>query len=240
MIGDICHIRAAEADGPRFDKSMTNETRRQEPNLLLMCTVHHRKIDREWKTYTVAKLAKMKADHEAHFSEIEGTLTRRFEEQLTDETDAIVVTEPTTFARFNAVIEAYLDDAERIEIARGQIADYSARLRLLPDADRKLVAAAIRRATKVGGRRVFGAPSITVHARKFGDVHGIGQTRVKRFCETLGRHGLGGLHETFGDHEVRLNDPSEYVHWMDVVAFAESADIDIDEFVIHLRFGLLD
>lgn len=41
----IAHIRAASADGPRFDPTMTDDERRQFDNLLLLCHSHHAEVD---------------------------------------------------------------------------------------------------------------------------------------------------------------------------------------------------
>lgn len=37
IIGQIAHITAANSRGPRFDPTMTNEERRDLPNLLMFC-----------------------------------------------------------------------------------------------------------------------------------------------------------------------------------------------------------
>lgn len=239
MVGDICHIRAAEKKGPRFDKSMTNETRRAGANLLLMCVVHHRKIDREAKTYTVEKLERIKREHEKRFSEVKDTLTRRFEEQYQDETDSLEPTLPTTFGRFNASTKAGLE-SEQIDEAARQIAKYVRKLGLLPEDDRKLLSALVRRARKVG-RRVLGDTSASVHADEFAKTHGASKARINRFGQTLERHGLGNLYEVDpGVHNVGLNDPSHYVGWMDIGKFCEKMDLELDEIAVQLRFGLLD
>lgn len=41
----IAHIRAANADGPRFDPTMTDDERRLLDNLLLLCHSHHAEVD---------------------------------------------------------------------------------------------------------------------------------------------------------------------------------------------------
>ena len=44
VIGHVCHIEAALPDGARFNAQMTNEQRRAESNLVLMCGGHHKSI----------------------------------------------------------------------------------------------------------------------------------------------------------------------------------------------------
>lgn len=69
FIGQICHIEAAEEGGERFNPNMTNEERRSFDNLMLMCYEHH-VVTNNVAEYPVAKLKKMKKDHEDKFSGI--------------------------------------------------------------------------------------------------------------------------------------------------------------------------
>lgn len=63
--GEVCHIRAQAAGGPRYDASQTDAERHASENLVIMCPGHHKVIDSDVSTYSVAMLQKMKADHEA-------------------------------------------------------------------------------------------------------------------------------------------------------------------------------
>jgi hypothetical protein len=67
FIGQVCHIEAADEGGERFNPDMTNEQRRHVSNLMLMCYPHHRETN-DVDAYPVAKLKKMKQDHEGRFS----------------------------------------------------------------------------------------------------------------------------------------------------------------------------
>jgi hypothetical protein len=64
FIGEICHIKAASPNGPRYDPKQTAAERHAYENLVLMCANHHSMIDNDPDTYTVDSLASMKADHE--------------------------------------------------------------------------------------------------------------------------------------------------------------------------------
>ena len=64
VTAEICHIRALNSKGPRYDKSQTPEERNAAANLILMCGRHHKIIDSEPRTYTVAVLQKYKQEHE--------------------------------------------------------------------------------------------------------------------------------------------------------------------------------
>jgi len=64
VTGIVCHIRARNPGGPRFDKKQTAEQRHAFENLLLLCARHSKVIDSEPRRYTVARLQEMKSAHE--------------------------------------------------------------------------------------------------------------------------------------------------------------------------------
>ncbi|HEY3853670.1 MAG TPA: hypothetical protein VGO67_04670 [Verrucomicrobiae bacterium] len=63
-MGEVCHIRAQNAGGPRFDSKQTEEKRHSFENLILLCSVHHRVVDDQLGTYSVELLSDMKEMHE--------------------------------------------------------------------------------------------------------------------------------------------------------------------------------
>jgi hypothetical protein len=65
IVGKICHIKAASPEGPRYDPNQTAEERHGYDNLILMCGNHHTIIDDDLESYSVERLIKMKATHEA-------------------------------------------------------------------------------------------------------------------------------------------------------------------------------
>ena len=64
FVGKICHIEAAEPDGPRFNVDSDDEKGRSFENLMLMCYKHHRETD-DVEVYDEESLKKMKHEHEA-------------------------------------------------------------------------------------------------------------------------------------------------------------------------------
>lgn len=56
LVGEIAHIKAALPDGARFDDDMSNEQRRAEANLLLMCANDHTAIDSDATSWPVSTL----------------------------------------------------------------------------------------------------------------------------------------------------------------------------------------
>lgn len=65
VVGRICHVKARQPQGPRYDSSQSEEARHGFDNLLLMCPIHHDVIDDDPESYTVDRLLKMKATHES-------------------------------------------------------------------------------------------------------------------------------------------------------------------------------
>jgi hypothetical protein len=68
LIAQVCHIEAAEAGGERFNPTQSDEERRDYANLLILCYPHHVETD-DINEYPVARLRKIKADHEAVFGQ---------------------------------------------------------------------------------------------------------------------------------------------------------------------------
>ena len=65
VTGEICHIKAASPDGPRYDTNQSDEERHGFDNLLLMCPAHHKVIDDDDEAYTVERLHDLKQRHES-------------------------------------------------------------------------------------------------------------------------------------------------------------------------------
>ena len=63
IVGEICHIKANHAGGPRYDRNQTDEERNDFSNLILLCSTDHTRIDSDEKTYTVEYLQTIKAAH---------------------------------------------------------------------------------------------------------------------------------------------------------------------------------
>jgi hypothetical protein len=75
-IAELCHIKAANEGGPRYDSNQTDEERRSPDNLLFMCHRHHKETDDLIK-YPPNELQKIKANHELQFKE--------YSKQISDE-----------------------------------------------------------------------------------------------------------------------------------------------------------
>lgn len=62
VTGEICHIKARKAGGPRYDALQTEEQRNSFENLVLMCPTHHVVIDADEESYSVERLSRLKTD----------------------------------------------------------------------------------------------------------------------------------------------------------------------------------
>jgi hypothetical protein len=65
LTGEVCHIKGARPGSARFDPSQSDIERHAYANLVLMCPTHHTVIDDDEEAYTVERLHKIKAAHEA-------------------------------------------------------------------------------------------------------------------------------------------------------------------------------
>src|SRR5216683_4619143 len=65
LTGEVCHIKAASLEGPRYDPSQTEKERHAFDNLVVMCQPHHTVIDADEVAYTVERLQDLKQQHEA-------------------------------------------------------------------------------------------------------------------------------------------------------------------------------
>lgn len=69
IIGEEAHIVARKLDGPRGRTSLPSEKRDLYDNLILLCRTHHKLVDDQFTTHTVARLLEFKAAHEEWVSE---------------------------------------------------------------------------------------------------------------------------------------------------------------------------
>jgi len=64
IVGEVCHIKAASPNGPRYDPRLTAADRHNYDNLILLCGNHHTVVDDDPEAFTVERLSKMKLEHE--------------------------------------------------------------------------------------------------------------------------------------------------------------------------------
>jgi hypothetical protein len=118
VIGEICHIKAAKPNGPRYDPQQTTEDRHGYQNLIVLCANHHTIIDDDPEAHTVDRLTKMKAAHEGRSAELTedevDTGTRLFFEQaVRSDNQSGGITANTVHQTFN--VQAPIDDPQQEE-----------------------------------------------------------------------------------------------------------------------------
>ena len=69
VMGEICHIEAAEEDGPRYNSKSNDEYRRSFQNLLLLCPNCHTEIDKNKVSYPTSMLRGWKKRHQGKYAE---------------------------------------------------------------------------------------------------------------------------------------------------------------------------
>jgi len=67
ITGEVCHIKARNTGGSRYDPQQSDKERNDYKNLVLLCRHHHKIIDDEPEIYTVDALSGMKSIHEECF-----------------------------------------------------------------------------------------------------------------------------------------------------------------------------
>ncbi|MCC6607706.1 MAG: hypothetical protein IT327_31150 [Anaerolineae bacterium] len=69
VLGEICHIEAAEENGPRYNNDSNDEYRRSYENLILLCEKCHKKVDAKENAYQypVQVLKVWKEQHHENF-----------------------------------------------------------------------------------------------------------------------------------------------------------------------------
>ena len=87
IIGDICHIEAAEPTGKRYNPNQSPEERRSFDNLILLCKTHHKIVDSDEIIYNVDVLKNMKKEHEKRYNKNEIEDFNVFLKQINDKLD---------------------------------------------------------------------------------------------------------------------------------------------------------
>ncbi len=70
IIGEAAHIVADSRQGPRGEYPLDEKERSKHTNLIFLCVDHHKIIDRQKRTFSVAVLQQMKLDHETRIKNV--------------------------------------------------------------------------------------------------------------------------------------------------------------------------
>ena len=238
-VASVCHIYAAEKNGPRPNNSLTPEQKRHSKNLILLCNTCHALVDSEEKTYTAEMLKKWKSDREKIFSEIGDSLQKSYLEQISDERDHFIIKSLINLDKYSQ----YLDQNNvSHSVGKEEVAElnsYVERLMQLTLSDRSLLTKIVERA--------LATPNIYESERGI-DVHPddlkvlridgvpLSQHRIRKFADTLERHRLGYLDFECAQ-EMRIYCPFDYLCWADLQEFATENGKTLDNYICHLDFS---
>ena len=102
ITGEICHIKARNAGGPRFDPAQSEDARQAFANLILLCRHHHKVVDSEPDLYSADALLEIKAIHEDVAGRPEQATDAFFAKVLLNDLRRIIVTNNTGNVAINS------------------------------------------------------------------------------------------------------------------------------------------
>jgi hypothetical protein len=230
MLGKIAHICAAEPGGARHEAAMTDEQRRAEENLFIVCAKHHDIIDdkKNEVNWPAEKLRAFKKTHESRFKKAERQLLKAF----VDTTQSVQPRYPKTLRAIAAALD---EDMENNKEELKGIRQFINRIKELPLEERDF---ALKLAMRMKRRKKSRLPT--------DDVEGafrIDQHELKRRMDLLEHHHLGSVDEA---EEPRKYEVSLWHRhhgenpWIEILDFCEATNNDPSELVHDLNFGLYD
>jgi hypothetical protein len=234
FIGQLCHIEAAEDGGPRFNATMSDEDRRAFGNLMLMCYPHHKVTD-EVKKYSVKRLQGMKAKHEAKFTNPE----KKILQAIKDQTKAIPIHLPTSLKKMDSVLRWANTKRQRTVRVR-LLKEMIEKVRRVPIGTRELLAVIVERS---GGRSVRHHEIRDACELRDEDVYAHVMTLAKYELVQADYQEAPNAEISMGSLWTRREDlgcDGDWIFWEDLLAFCEKTGTELSEFVINLRFDLLD
>lgn len=245
MIGQICHIEAAEEGGPRFNPGQTNEQRRHVSNLMLMCYPHHVGTD-DKEAFPVSRLQEMKRLHEARFESPAQDLLL----MLQDWTERSAPVPPTNLRRMNRILGWGQSDAE-LQVSTAEVVQLVATYANVPQEVREFlmnVAARTLKMDKSGAVTWRHLSSPALLATDFEAAYRMPGTIVAEFGRRLERYWLGSVDQfTFSNYDDREEWgiqlyalSSGWPFWSDMVLFAEQGGFDLKQLIVYGDFSLLD
>lgn len=230
VVGDICHIEAAEKGGERFNPQSSNEERRQFKNLMLMCQRHHR-ITNDVNVYTPDKLRGFKAAHEARFTDVAAAIGRAAVEDITKATKPVKPSRLESFGReLNWPVLEQEQMAENVKL----IGEWIDRLGHVSPDSRRVFQILVERIDDQG----------KVPPSEIVNVVNISEKELGDHLSILERHRLivvlGELDE-FGT-QIRVSSISsgDWPVASEIRLFAQASNIPLDLLLVQLDFSSLD
>jgi hypothetical protein len=120
VLGEICHIKAQNPGGPRYDHTQSDSERNDFNNLILLCPTHHKVIDSDEESYTVSRLQKIKNDHESKFKNQDYELSDALAQKFIDKIEVSISSETNVFnpvsSQFANVIQNFNSPIESAQL----------------------------------------------------------------------------------------------------------------------------
>ena len=242
LVARVCHIKAAQPGGPRFDEKLTRDQRRAAENLILLCSTCHTLVDAEPANYSVRRLSDWKKKREKRFAAVGDRLQQRYVEEVTDEAELADLGAPRTLAGYIKFLDDLNYSHTIDENSPSIVRDYAGQLRHLSSDNRELVRAIVEKAIALGGSRE-GQHGVSVHPDDLKTLN-IGKRqlsdyKIRKLADTLNRNGLGGL-DDYGEPHLRITIPDENLTLSDLKAYLENKGNTLHDLICDLQFRLLD
>lgn len=231
MIGKIAHIHAAKPGGARFDKSMTDENRRDISNLFIVCGNCHDEIDDKDNEadFPPELLRKIKAEHEEIFLKAE----EKFVSRYSDSTRSV---EPRFPSSLHALADAF--KVPELADAEDEIAGVRAFIEKLVETPFPERDFALQLAQRMYRKNVEELPAEDVVS-----AFNMTPNDLKEAMRVLEHHGLADIDDKWGDGryvvEFWPRDPDGNP-WFELIQFCEIKEIDPKETIRDLDFGIYD
>jgi hypothetical protein len=230
FVAEVCHIEAAEPGGPRFNAALTNEERRVAENLLLLCHRHHVETDDD-ERFPVAELKRIKNRHEAQFEE---AVTRITESTLIDVTKQLAMAPPRSLEHLRDVLEWALTPEQLHASLEEMLHPMLERLRLLAPETRSVLLVVLERGSERGG-------DLSCPLHEIEQVTRTDRQTILEHVATLERYAIGSIDSVKDEMpNVVTQTLDGWPFWRDLRAFCHKTGRAPREFVLDLRFDLLD
>lgn len=234
LVGQICHIEAAEPGGPRFNQNQTNEQRRNASNLVLMCYDHHVETD-DVSKFPVEQMARIKTEHEKLFSDVVGSMLRTV-------TDHTTLTEPIFVKNLKKLDKVLCWNSSKKELLEGikEINAIVSQLMKVPRPSRELFLIMINRGKSIGGLM---SSDIEVSAPEIQQATNLSSRDFKECFSILEKYGFT-CYNDINDFGVQMigvtSPPSGWRLWRDLKIFCKKQNIDLAQMIINLDFSVHD
>lgn len=239
FIGQICHIEGVR--GERFQPGMSNEERRAYDNLLLLCYQHHVETNDE-RVWTVERMARMKRDHEARFTD-PGTIML---EAFVDRTRGSTVHGVANLGRMARVL-GWQHEPFELADAVAELNGFIGRFALVPLETRRFLGAVIERTwcMRDSGAARYNRGEMALNFDDMRAAHRLSLSKIRGHVDQLEAYRLGGWRElnfaSDGEDAIGINSlHSGWPFWGDLVQFCELAREPLIVFIERLEFARLD